>query len=61
MCQDNTVSKVTVYRLDDQSLIPGKDTNFSLCHHLQTGSEAHPASCQMSAGGSLPKGKVAGE
>jgi len=33
---------------------------FSLCHCIQTGSGAHPASYPMGIGGSLPRGKVAG-
>jgi hypothetical protein len=31
------------YRLDDQGLIPGRNSDFSLCHHVQAGSGAHPA------------------
>jgi len=33
---------------------------FFLCHHIQTGSEAHKASYPMGTGGSYPGGKVAG-
>jgi len=33
--------------------------NFSLRHHVQTGSAAHPASYSMVTGGSFPGGKVA--
>jgi len=33
---------------------------FSLCHHIQTGSGAHPTPYPGSTGGFLPRGKVAG-
>jgi len=33
---------------------------FCFHHHIQIGSEAHPASYSMSTGGSFPGGKVAG-
>jgi len=34
--------------------------NFSLRHHVQTGSGAHPSSYAMGTGVSFPWGKVAG-
>jgi hypothetical protein len=34
--------------------------DFSLFHSVQTGSEAHPASYSMRAGGSILGGKAAG-
>jgi len=34
--------------------------NFSLCHCVQTGSGAHPASYPVGTRGSFPGGKVAG-
>jgi hypothetical protein len=47
------------YGLDDRaigvrSLTGAKDFSCSLC--VQTGSDAHPASCQTSTGGSFPWG-----
>jgi len=33
---------------------------FSLCYHIQTSSEAHPASYPMSAKGSFPGGEASG-
>jgi hypothetical protein len=44
---------------------PGFDSRqgqgyFSLRHHVQTGSGAHPAFYTMGTGGSLPAGKAAG-
>jgi hypothetical protein len=45
------------YRLDDQSLIPGRGKDiFSLCHCIQTNSGAHPASYPMGTRGSFPQG-----
>jgi hypothetical protein len=48
------------YRLDDraigiQSSAEAKDFSSSLC--VQTGSEAHPASCTMGIGGPFPENK----
>jgi len=33
---------------------------FPLCHHIQTGSGAHPASCPMGTEGSYSRDKAAG-
>jgi len=41
--------------MDYWSLIPG-----SLCHCIQTGFEAHPASYPIGTGGSIPGNKAAG-
>jgi hypothetical protein len=54
-------SIVSDYGLDDrlievQSSTGTKDFSSSVC--VQTGSEAHPASCTMGAGGPFPGGKV---
>jgi hypothetical protein len=51
------------YGLDDQSSrvpFPAGTGNFSLHHHIQNGSGAHPASYPMGARGSFPRGKAAG-
>jgi hypothetical protein len=52
-----SVSIVSDYRLDDRATgvrSPAKDFSSSLC--VQTGSEAHPASCPMSTGCTFPGG-----
>jgi hypothetical protein len=48
---------VSDYGLDDRGSIPAgaKDFSFILC--VQTGSEAHSASCPMGTGGPFPGGK----
>jgi hypothetical protein len=40
------------YGLDDWGSVPGRENygNFSLCHCIQTGSGAHPASYPMGTG-----------
>jgi hypothetical protein len=53
---------VSDYGLDDRAIgvrssAGAKDFSSSLC--VQTGSEAHPASCTMGTGGSFPRGKSA--
>jgi hypothetical protein len=53
-------SIVSDYGLDDwaievRSPAGAKDFSFNLC--VQTGSEAHPASCTMGTGGSFPGAK----
>jgi hypothetical protein len=53
----SSVSIVSGYGLDDQEIdvrsrAEAKDFSSSLC--VQTGSEAHPASCTMSTGGPFP-------
>jgi hypothetical protein len=58
-----SVSIAIDYGLDDRMIgvrIPAGAGNFSLRHHVQTGSGAHPASYLMRTGGSLPGGKAAG-
>jgi hypothetical protein len=52
-------SIVSDYGLDDRGSIPGgaKDFSSSLC--VQTGSEAHTASCIMGTGGPISGGKSA--
>jgi hypothetical protein len=55
-------SIVSDYGLDDRvigvrSPAGAKDFSSSLC--VQTGSEAHPASCTMGTGGPFPGGKIA--
>jgi hypothetical protein len=40
--------------VDDRGSVPGRGGDFSLCHYVQTGSEAHPASCPVATGGSFP-------
>jgi hypothetical protein len=54
-------SIVSDYGLDDRaigvrSLAGAKDFSCSLC--VQTGSEAHPASCTMGTGGTFSGGKA---
>jgi hypothetical protein len=39
---------------------PAGAGNFSVRHHVQTGSGAHPTSYPMGTGGSFPEGKAAG-
>jgi hypothetical protein len=53
---------VSDYGLDDRAIgvrspEGAKDFSSSLC--VQTGSEAHPASCTMGTGGPFPGGKSA--
>jgi hypothetical protein len=40
--------------------VPARAGNFSLHHHVQTGSGAHPASYPIGTRGSFPWGKAAG-
>jgi hypothetical protein len=60
---DSSVSIAMGYRLDDRAsrvrFLAGAGS-FSLHHHVQKGSGAHPASYSMSTRGSFPGGKVAG-
>jgi hypothetical protein len=56
----SSVSIVSVYGLDDRAIevrspAEAKDFSSSLC--VQTGSEAHPASCTMGKGGLFPGAK----
>jgi hypothetical protein len=55
--QFRSVSVVTDYGLDGRGVIPSKDKDFSLPHHIQTGSGAHLASCLMNTKGSHPRGR----
>jgi len=53
----------TGYGLDDRMIgfrFPAGAGNFSLRHHVHTGSEAQPASYSMGARGTFPAGKAAG-
>jgi hypothetical protein len=54
----SSVRMVSEYRLNDRDSIPDttKDLSSSLC--VQTGFEAHPASCTMCTAGSFLGGKV---
>jgi hypothetical protein len=57
----SSVSTVSGYGLDDRAIevrspAGAKDFSSSLC--IQTGSEAHPASCTMGTGGPFPGGKA---
>jgi hypothetical protein len=63
MSCDSSVSTVLGYRPDDWGsriqFLAGAG-NFSLHHHVQNGSGAHPASYPMGTRGSFPGGKAAG-
>jgi len=39
------------YGLDDRASILGRSRDFSLCHHVQTDSGVHLASCARGTGG----------
>jgi hypothetical protein len=57
----SSVSIVSGYGLDDRAIgvrssVGAKDFSSILC--VQTGSEAHPASCTMGTGGPFPGGKL---
>jgi hypothetical protein len=59
---DSSGSIVSDYELDDRAIgvrspAGAKDFSYILC--VQTGSEAHPASCTMGTGGPFPGGKSA--
>jgi hypothetical protein len=56
-CRRSSFGIVTGYGLDDRDSgvqILARAGNFSLLHHIQTGSGAHPASYPMVTGGFLP-------
>jgi len=55
---DSSVSIVTGYGLDDQDSAGAR--NFSLLHHVHTGSGALPASYPTGTRGYFPGGEVAG-
>jgi hypothetical protein len=57
----SSVSILSGYGLDDQAIevrssAGAKDFSSNLC--VQTGSQAHPASCTMGTGGPFPGGKA---
>jgi hypothetical protein len=59
--RDSSVGVGTGYELDDWAIgfrFPARAGNFSLPHHVQTGSAAHPGSCAMGTGDCFPGGKV---
>jgi hypothetical protein len=61
MSRGSSVSIVSGYGLDDRAIgfrssAGAKDFSSILC--VQTGSEAHPASCTMGTGGPFPGRKV---
>jgi hypothetical protein len=63
MSHDSSVVIVLGYGLDDRGSrvrFPARAGNFSLQHHVQNGSGAHPASYPMGTRGSFPGGKAAG-
>jgi hypothetical protein len=45
--------------LDGRGSIPGRASDFSLLHSVQTDSEDYPASCPMGTEGSFLEAKVA--
>jgi hypothetical protein len=54
-------SIVSDYGLDDRAIevrSPAEAKDFSCSLYVQTGSEAHPASCTMGTGGPFPGGKA---
>jgi hypothetical protein len=58
----SSVSIVSGYELDDQAIqvrSPAEATDFSCSLCVQTGSEAHPASCPMGTGGKARPGRDA--
>jgi hypothetical protein len=63
MSRDSAVGMATGYGLDNRTTrlrFPVGAGNFSLRHHVQTGSGAHPASHPMGVGGSFTGGKRPG-
>jgi hypothetical protein len=61
--RDSSVSIALGYGLNYQgsrAQFPVEAGNFSLHHHVQKGSGAHPASYPMGTRGSFPGGKAAG-
>jgi hypothetical protein len=49
--RDSSVGIVKGYGLDGRCLIPGRSSNFSFLHRVQTGSETHSLSYGMDTGG----------
>jgi hypothetical protein len=61
--RDSSVGIALGYGLDDRGSrvrFPAGAGNFSLQHHVQNGSGAHPAYYPMGTGGSFSGGKAAG-
>jgi hypothetical protein len=61
--RDSSVCIALGYGLEDRGSrvrFPAGAGNFSLHHHVQDGSGAHPASYPMGTRGSFPGGKAAG-
>jgi hypothetical protein len=64
MSRGSSVVIATGYGLGNRMIgvrFPAVPGNFSLRHHVQTGSGAHSASYPMGKRGSFPEGKAAGE
>jgi hypothetical protein len=60
MSRGSSVSTVSDYGLDDRAIgvgFPARTRDFSSNLCVQTGSEAHPASCTMGNGGPFPGAK----
>jgi hypothetical protein len=57
--QDNSISVVASYEVDDWGSISGGGTICSACLHVQADATAQKASCLMGIGGPLPGGKEA--
>jgi hypothetical protein len=55
----SSVSIMSDYGLDDRGSIPTDADDFSSSLCIQTGSEAHPASCPMGIGGKARPGRDA--
>jgi hypothetical protein len=63
MSRDSSVGIATGYGLNDRMIgvrFSAWAGNFSLRHHVQTGSGALPSSYPMGTGGSFPGDKAAG-
>jgi hypothetical protein len=59
----SSVGTATGYGLDDRMIgvpFPARAGNFSLLHHVHTGSGVHLVSYPMGTEGSFPGGKAAG-
>jgi hypothetical protein len=57
---DSSVGIVTRLQVDDRGSIPGRATDFSVIHNVQTGSGNHPATYPMGTLGSVTRDKAAG-
>jgi hypothetical protein len=58
MTWGSSVGIVSDCRVDDRAFISGRGKGYFLNLSVQTGSEAHPASCPVGAGGPLSGGKA---